>query len=92
MIDDKLYEEHEKITFKPGVSPHWRPSETEDRQNVTRQRDPAYDEQENKSKIKLRPVAKEMQVKKNDTYNLAQELKKKKILEFFKERKIQVAD
>ncbi len=80
MIDDKVYEEKEKLVFKAGVSPHFKPSE--DRQNVTRGRDPAYDE-EPKSKIKLKPVVKEMTVKKNDTYNLAQELKKRKIKDFF---------
>ena len=89
MIDDNIYEEEDKIMFREGVSREFKPGLTEDRQNVTRQRDPFYDDEPkiNKS-ISLKPIPKEMVVKKNDTYNLGQEIKKKKIIALFEENKI----
>lgn len=38
--------------------------------------------------ISLKPIPKEMIVRKNDTYNLGQEIKKKKIIAMFEENKI----
>lgn len=89
MIDDNVYEEEQKIAYKEGLSRDYRPGLTEDWQNVTRQRDPFYDDELRMNKsISLKPIPREMVVKKNDTYNLAQEIKKKKILALFEENKI----
>lgn len=43
-IDDNIYEEEEKIQFAQGVAREFKPGMNEDRQNVTRQRDPFYDD------------------------------------------------